>query len=84
MDMIEINEAFAPQVVACETELKVPREKFNMDGGAIAISHPLAASGARITAHLIHALRKRGKRYGLGSACIGGGQGISVIIEALG
>ena len=84
MDMIEINEAFAPQVVACETELKVPREKFNMDGGAIAISHPLAASGARITAHLIHALRKRGKRFGLGSACIGGGQGISVIIEALG
>ena len=84
MDMIEINEAFAPQVVACETELKVPREKFNMDGGAIAVSHPLAASGARITAHLIHALRKRGKRFGLGSACIGGGQGISVIIEALG
>ena len=84
MDMIEINEAFAPQVVACETELKVPRDKFNMDGGAIAISHPLAASGARITAHLIHALRKRGKRYGLGSACIGGGQGISIILEALG
>ena len=84
MDMIEINEAFAPQVVACETELRIPREKFNIHGGAIALSHPLAASGARITAHLIHALRKSGKRYGLGSACIGGGQGMSVIIEALG
>ena len=84
MDLIEINEAFAPQVCACEMELKVPREKFNIHGGAIAISHPLAASGARITAHLIHALRKQGKRYGLGSACIGGGQGIAVIIEAFG
>jgi len=84
MDLIEINEAFAPQVTACEMELGVPREKFNIHGGAIALSHPLAASGARITAHLIHALRKSGKRYGLGSACIGGGQGITVIIEALG
>jgi acetyl-CoA acetyltransferase family protein len=84
MDLIEVNEAFAGQVCAVEMELKIPREKFNIHGGAIAISHPLAASGARITAHLIHALRKSGKRYGLGSACIGGGQGIAVIIEALG
>ncbi len=84
MDLIEVNEAFAPQVCAVELELKIPREKFNVHGGAIAISHPLAATGARITAHLIHALRKSGKRYGLGSACIGGGQGIAVIIEALG
>ena len=84
MDLIEINEAFAPQVTACEKELGIPRDKFNIHGGAIALSHPLAASGARITAHLIHSLRKAGKRYGLGSACIGGGQGITVIIEALG
>ncbi|HWG52974.1 MAG TPA: acetyl-CoA C-acetyltransferase [Gemmatimonadaceae bacterium] len=83
MDLIEVNEAFAPQVCAVERELKIPREKFNVHGGAIAMSHPLAASGARITAHLIHALRAAGKRYGLGSACIGGGQGIAVIIEAL-
>ena len=82
MDLIEVNEAFAPQVCAVERELKIPREKFNVHGGAIALSHPLAASGARITAHLIHALRAAGKRYGLGSACIGGGQGIAVIIEA--
>jgi len=52
-------------------------------GGAIALSHPLAASGARITAHLLHALRAQGKRYGLGSACIGGGQGIALIVESM-
>jgi len=83
MDLIEVNEAFAPQVCAVERELKIPREKFNVHGGAIALSHPLAASGARITAHLIHALRASGQRFGLGSACIGGGQGIAVVIEAL-
>ncbi|MDQ6831189.1 MAG: acetyl-CoA C-acetyltransferase [Gemmatimonadota bacterium] len=83
MDLIEVNEAFAPQVCAVEKELKIDRDKFNVHGGAIAISHPLAASGARITTHLIHALRAAGKRYGLGSACIGGGQGITVILEAL-
>jgi acetyl-CoA acetyltransferase family protein len=84
MDLIEINEAFAPQACAVERELKIPREKLNVHGGAIALSHPLGASGARITAHLLHALRAQGKRYGLGSACIGGGQGIAVIVESLG
>src|SRR5688500_16589800 len=83
MDLIEVNEAFAPQACAVEAELKLPREKLNVHGGAIAISHPLAASGARITAHLLHALRAQGKRFGLGTACIGGGQGIAVIVEAL-
>ena len=82
MDLIEVNEAFAPQVCAVELELRIPRDKFNVHGGAIALSHPLGASGARITAHLLHALRAQGKRYGLGSACIGGGQGIAVIVEA--
>jgi acetyl-CoA acetyltransferase family protein len=82
MDLIEVNEAFAPQVCAVEMELGIPREKFNIHGGAIALSHPLGASGARITAHLLHALRAQGKRYGLGSACIGGGQGIAVVVEA--
>jgi acetyl-CoA acetyltransferase family protein len=82
MDLIEVNEAFAPQACAVEAELKLPREKLNVHGGAIAISHPLAASGARITAHLLHALRAQGKRFGLGTACIGGGQGIAVIVEA--
>jgi acetyl-CoA acetyltransferase family protein len=83
MDIIEINEAFAPQACAVERELRIPREKLNRQGGAIALSHPLAASGARITAHLLHTLRAEGKRYGLGSACIGGGQGIALIVEAI-
>ena len=83
IDLVEVNEAFASQVCAVEKELGVDRNKLNIHGGAIAMSHPLAASGARITAHLIHALRITGKRFGLGSACIGGGQGIAVIIESL-
>lgn len=57
--------------------------KFNVDGGAVALGHPLAASGARITAHVVHELRRRKGRYGVGSACIGGGQGIAVVVEAL-
>ena len=83
MDLIEVNEAFAAQTCAVERELSLPREKLNVNGGAIALSHPLAASGARITAHLLHALRARGKRYGLGTACIGGGQGIAVVVESI-
>jgi acetyl-CoA acetyltransferase family protein len=82
MDLIEVNEAFAPQACAVEKELRIPREKLNTAGGAIALSHPLAASGARITAHLLHTLKAQGKRYGLGSACIGGGQGIALVVEA--
>jgi acetyl-CoA acetyltransferase family protein len=83
MDLIEVNEAFAPQACAVEKALEIPRAKLNIHGGAIALSHPLGASGARITAHLLHALRAAGKRYGLGSACIGGGQGIAVVIESM-
>ena len=82
MDLIEVNEAFAPQYLAVEKALSLPRDKTNVNGGAIALGHPLAASGARITAHLLHELRRRGGRYGLGTACIGGGQGIAVIVEA--
>jgi acetyl-CoA acetyltransferase family protein len=82
MDLIEVNEAFAAQYLAVEQELKLDRERTNVDGGAIAIGHPLGASGARITLHLLHALRRRGGRYGLGSACIGGGQGAAVVVEA--
>jgi len=82
MDLIEVNEAFAPQYLAVERELGLPRDKTNVHGGAIAIGHPLAASGARITLHLLYALRQRGLRYGLGSACIGGGQGAAVIVES--
>src|SRR5215207_4106022 len=82
MDLIEVNEAFAAQYLAVEQELGLDRERTNVDGGAIALGHPLGASGARITLHLLHALRRRGGRYGLGSACIGGGQGAAVVVES--
>lgn len=83
MDFVEVNEAFSPQYVAVEKELGLDRDKTNVHGGAIAIGHPLAASGTRITIHLLHTLKREGKKYGLGSACIGGGQGAAVIVEAL-
>jgi acetyl-CoA C-acetyltransferase/acetyl-CoA acyltransferase 2 len=83
MDLIEVNEAFAPQTIAVERELGINRDVLNLDGGAIAIGHPLAASGTRIMSHLLYALKRRGKKFGLGSACIGGGQGIAIIVESL-
>lgn len=82
MDLVEVNEAFAPQYLAVERELGLDRARTNVHGGAIAMGHPLAASGTRITIHLLHALRARNQRFGLGSACIGGGQGAAVIVEA--
>jgi len=82
MDLIEINEAFAAQYLAVEKSLGLDRARTNVDGGAIALGHPLAASGARITTHLLHALRRARRPFGLGAACIGGGQGAAVVIEA--
>lgn len=83
LDLVEVNEAFAPQFVAVAKDLGLDLSKTNVNGGAIALTHPLAASGARIMVHLLHELKRRGARYGLGSACIGGGQGIAVIVESL-
>jgi len=83
VDQIEINEAFAAQALSCQKALDFPTEKFNTCGGAIALGHPLAASGTRITAHLVHKLRREGQKYGIGSACIGGGQGIAVLLEKM-
>jgi acetyl-CoA acyltransferase 2 len=83
MDLVEVNEAFAPQYLGVEKLAGLRRETTNVDGGAIALGHPLAASGARILAHLIYEMRRRQARYGLGSACIGGGQGIAVVLETL-
>ncbi len=83
MDLVEVNEAFAPQVAAVARELDLDMDRTNVDGGAVALTHPLAASGTRITVHLVHELRRRGARYGLGSACIGGGQGMAVVVEAI-
>lgn len=81
MDLVEVNEAFAAQYLSVEKALGLDPEKTNVNGGAIALGHPLAASGSRITAHLTHELRRRGGKYAVGSACIGGGQGIAVILE---
>lgn len=81
MDLVEVNEAFAAQYLAVEKELKLNKEKTNVRGGAIAVGHPLAASGTRIMNLLAYELQKRNAKYALGSACIGGGQGIAMIIE---
>ncbi|XP_041984529.1 3-ketoacyl-CoA thiolase, mitochondrial-like [Aricia agestis] len=83
IDLIEINEAFCAQTLACAKALNLDMEKLNVNGGATAIGHPLGASGARITAHLAHELRRRGLKRAIGSACIGGGQGIAVMLEAV-
>ena len=83
IDLFDINEAFAPQWLAVQKHLELPMEKCNVNGGAIALGHPLGASGARITANLVYELARSGKKLGVGSACIGGGQGIAVIIERL-
>ena len=82
IDLVEINEAFAAQYLAVEKSLGLDRARTNVDGGAIALGHPLAASGARLTAHLLHALRRGKKSHGLGAACIGGGQGAAIVVEA--
>jgi len=83
MDLVEINEAFSPQYLAVEKELGLDREKTNVNGGAIAIGHPLAATGARLTLTILNELKRRGGKYGLVSACIGGGQGMALVVEAL-
>ena len=83
VDLFEVNEAFAPQYLAVEKELGPAARQTNVNGGAIALGHPLGASGARITTHLVYELARRGGRYGVGRACIGGGQGIAVLVEAL-
>lgn len=83
LDLIEINEAFSAQYLACQKELGFDLEIGNVNGGAVALGHPLAASGTRITTTLIYELKRRNKKYGAVSACIGGGQGIAAVWEAL-
>ncbi|HTE40400.1 MAG TPA: thiolase family protein, partial [Steroidobacteraceae bacterium] len=84
IDRVEINEAFGAQCLACERELGLDHGKLNVNGGSIAIGHPLAATGIRITVSLARELKRSGKRYGISSACIGGGQGIALLIENVG
>jgi acetyl-CoA acetyltransferase family protein len=83
IDLIEVNEAFAAQYLAVEKELGLDREKTNVNGGAIALGHPLGATGTRLVITLLYELRRRKQKYGLATACIGGGQGIAVIVESL-
>ena len=83
LDLIEVNEAFAAQILAVAKDLGIDEEKLNVNGGAIALGHPLAASGTRLVLTVLYELRRRNKRYGLASACIGGGQGIAMIVENL-
>ncbi len=83
MDRVEVNEAFAVQYLAVEKELGLDRDKTNVNGGAIALGHPLGASGTRLVITVLNELRRKSLRYGLATACIGGGQGIAIIVEAL-
>jgi acetyl-CoA acyltransferase 2 len=83
MELVELNEAFAAQYLACESELGLDRDKVNVNGGAIALGHPVGASGARVTLTLLYEMRKRGLRYGLSTLCVGGGMGIAAVLECL-
>jgi acetyl-CoA acetyltransferase family protein len=84
IDLFEINEAFSGQYLAVEKDLKLDREKVNVNGGSIALGHPLAATGTRLILTVLYELKRRRKKYGIASACIGGGQGIAMIVELLG
>jgi acetyl-CoA acetyltransferase family protein len=83
LDLIEVNEAFAAQYLAVEKVLGINRDKANVNGGAIALGHPLAATGTRLVITLLNSLKQRGGKFGVASACIGGGQGIAVIVESM-
>jgi acetyl-CoA acetyltransferase family protein len=83
IDLVELNEAFAAQSLACLRDLEIDPAKANVNGGAIALGHPLGASGARIATTLLHELRRRGGRYGVATMCIGVGQGITTIFERI-
>jgi acetyl-CoA acyltransferase len=83
MDLIELNEAFAAQAIACLRELPIDPDRLNVNGGAIALGHPLGCTGAKLTATLLHEMRRRKSRYGLVSMCVGGGMGAAGIFESL-
>ena len=81
IDLIELNEAFASQVLACARELGIDQERLNVNGGAIALGHPLGCSGARLMTTLVWELRRRGARYGIATLCVGVGQGVATVVE---
>ena len=83
IDLVELNEAFASQVLACARELEIDLNRLNVNGGAIALGHPLGCSGARVMTTLVHEMKRRGSRYGLATMCIGVGQGIATVVERI-
>jgi acetyl-CoA C-acetyltransferase len=83
LDLFEINEAFAAQMLACTRELKLDEERVNIHGGAIALGHPIGASGARVLTTLLYALEQRGGRRGLASLCLGGGNAVAMVVERM-
>nr|MBA3886502.1 thiolase family protein [Acidobacteriota bacterium] len=83
IDLVELNEAFAAQVLACLRDLPIDRSRLNVNGGAIALGHPLGCSGARLTTTLLHEMRRRSARYGLVTLCVGGGMGAAALFECL-
>jgi acetyl-CoA C-acetyltransferase len=83
IDLFELNEAFAAQMLACGKDLKLDEAKVNVNGGAIALGHPIGASGARVLVTLLHALEQRGLRRGLASLCLGGGNAVAMVVERL-
>ena len=83
IDLVELNEAFAAQVLACLRELPIDPDRLNVNGGAIALGHPLGCTGAKLTATLLHEMQRRGARYGLVTMCVGGGMGAAGIFEGV-
>ena len=81
VDLIELNEAFAAQVIACDRELHFDAERLNVNGGAIALGHPIGCTGVRITTTLIHEMQKRKARFGLATLCVSGGMGLALLLE---
>jgi acetyl-CoA C-acetyltransferase len=81
IDLVELNEAFAAQVLAVDRELRFDRDRLNVNGGAIALGHPIGCSGARIVVTLLHEMRRRGSRYGLATLCVSGGMGGALVLE---
>jgi acetyl-CoA C-acetyltransferase len=83
-DLVELNEAFAAQVLACDRSLEIPRERLNVNGGSIALGHPIGATGARIVVTMLHELKRRGGEHALATACISGGMGIAAAFHRTG
>ena len=81
MDLVELNEAFAAQVLACTKEIPISSDRLNVNGGAVALGHPLGCTGARLTTSLLYELRRRNGRYGMVTMCVGGGMGAAAIFE---